>query len=121
MGTPIHRLVYGSKLTLTYVNILCYYHLLKVKEVILKGDGQIPKCSFCGDGVVKPNIVFFREDLPARFKELLEPDCSECDLLIIMGTSLTVQPFNSITHRVKETTPRLLVSNSTMYSESYSN
>lgn len=32
-----------------------------------------------------------------------------CDLLIIMGTSLTVQPFASIPDHVPDTTPRLLI------------
>ena len=41
-------------------------------------------------GVVKPDIVFFGEDLPQRFHSLQLPDFSKCDLLIIMGTSLEV-------------------------------
>ena len=71
---------------------------------------EIPTCDACDGGMVKPGIVFFGEDLPGRFKELLEPDLSECDLLIVMGTSLSVQPFAGLIYRVKQTTPRLLVS-----------
>ena len=41
-------------------------------------------------GVVKPDIVFFGEDLPQRFHSLQLPDFSKCDLLFIMGTSLEV-------------------------------
>ena len=83
--------------------------ILKVKSTILAEDSEeIPTCDACG-GVVKPDIVFFGEDLPARFKDLLEPDFSACDLLIVMGTSLNVQPFAGLVHRVKQTTPRLLV------------
>lgn len=74
----------------------------------VKAD-KIPTCDACSSGVIKPNIVFFGEDLPGRFKELLEADFQECDLLIVMGTSLQVQPFCSLAQRVKETTPRLLV------------
>ena len=36
-------------------------------------------------------------------------DMRKCDLLIVMGTSLAVQPFASLVDRVSETTPRLLV------------
>ena len=36
-------------------------------------------------------------------------DMPKCDLLIIMGTSLTVQPFASLVNRVTQTTPRLLI------------
>ena len=70
---------------------------------------KIPTCSSCGSGVVKPNVVFFGEDLPARYRELQESDFKECDLLVVMGTSLKVQPFCSLVQRVRQTTPRLLV------------
>ncbi len=39
---------------------------------------------------MKPDIVFFGEDLPSRFHTLQLPDFAKCDLLIIMGTSLEV-------------------------------
>ena len=41
-------------------------------------------------GLVKPDIVFFGEDLPQRFHSLQLPDFAKCDLLIVMGTSLEV-------------------------------
>ena len=44
----------------------------------------------CTQGLVKPDIVFFGEDLPQRFYSLRLRDFSHCDLLIIMGTSLEV-------------------------------
>ena len=81
---------------------------MQVEEAI-KAD-QIPTCDSCTTGVIKPDIVFFGEELPGRFKELRDADFKECDLLIVMGTSLKVQPFSSLVHAVEETTPRLLVS-----------
>ena len=81
---------------------------LQVKPAIFAD--KIPTCDACEGGTVKPDIVFFGEDLPRRFKDLLEPDLSKCDLLITMGTSLKVQPFAGLIHRVQQTTPRLLVS-----------
>lgn len=36
-------------------------------------------------------------------------DFSSCDLLIVIGTSLQVGPFNSLMHRVPATCPRLLI------------
>ena len=39
---------------------------------------------------MKPDIVFFGEDLPQRFHSLQLPDFAKCDLLIVMGTSLEV-------------------------------
>jgi NAD-dependent SIR2 family protein deacetylase len=45
---------------------------------------------------VKPDIVFFGESLPDRFWEAAESDIPAADLLIVMGTSLVVQPFASL-------------------------
>lgn len=41
-------------------------------------------------GLVKPDIVFFGQDLPLRFYSLNKRDFSQCDLLLVMGTSLEV-------------------------------
>lgn len=53
--------------------------------------GLPPICKKC-KGFVKPDIVFFGEDLPGRFHTMLKPDLKAADLLLIMGTSLMVAP-----------------------------
>lgn len=60
-------------------------------------------------GLVKPDIVFFGENLPRRFFVLAEEDFPKCDLLIVMGTSLIVQPFASLIGKVEDDCPRLLI------------
>eukprot|EP00112_Aurelia_sp_Birch-Aquarium-sp1_P008051 Seg1882.3 transcript_id=Seg1882.3/GoldUCD/mRNA.D3Y31 product="NAD-dependent protein deacetylase sirtuin-2" protein_id=Seg1882.3/GoldUCD/D3Y31 len=76
------------------------------KERIFKGE--VPKCEECGE-VVKPDIVFFGEALPSRFFTSTSLDFPKCGLLIVMGTSLVVQPFASLIDRVHKSTPRLLI------------
>lgn len=67
---------------------------------------SIPRCKIC-DGLVKPDIVFFGESLPAAFHQnRLLP--SKADLCIVMGTSLTVQPFASLPDFCPKGIPRLL-------------
>lgn len=79
-----------------------------MKERIMKPS--IPKCEAEGcDGVVKPDIVFFGENLPFRFLKCMSEDFGKCDLLIIMGTSLLVQPFASLVNRTKENVPRMYI------------
>lgn len=63
-----------------------------------------PKCN----GLVKPDIVFFGESLPEEFHRN-RPLPSSADLCIIMGTSLTVQPFASLPGFCAEGVPRLLI------------
>ena len=53
---------------------------------------QTPVCSRC-KSLVKPDIVFFGENLPDRFNSCVNNDFRKCDLLIILGTSLKVYPF----------------------------
>ena len=63
-----------------------------------------PSCS----GLVKPDIVFFGEALPESFHRNRGLP-AVADLAIVMGTSLTVQPFASLPSFVSEDTPRLMI------------
>lgn len=78
-----------------------------LKEKI-QNTNEIPKCTSCGK-VVKPDIVFFGEQLPKKFFELLPTDFKSCELLIVIGTSLTVRPFASLVQLVTDETPRLMI------------
>lgn len=60
----------------------------------------------CG-GLVKPDIVFFGEALPAEFFRCRQLP-GQADLCIVMGTSLQVQPFASLPSMVREGVPRIL-------------
>lgn len=61
-------------------------------------------------GWVKPDIVFFGEALPPSFMEnRLVP--AEADLIIVMGTSLTVYPFASLPQAARPGIPRVLINN----------
>ncbi|KAI9727268.1 MAG: Sir2 histone deacetylase Hst2 [Chrysothrix sp. TS-e1954] len=70
---------------------------------------EVPRCkrSEC-DGLVKPEIVFFGEALPSNFFSNRSLPASS-DLCIILGTSLTVQPFASLPTMAEEGTPRVLI------------
>ena len=41
---------------------------------------------------MKPDIVFFGESLPEEFHAQMEVDKDDCDLLIVIGSSLKVRP-----------------------------
>lgn len=59
--------------------------------------------------LVKPDIVFFGESLPEAFHKGLERDFPRCDLLIVLGTSLAVQPFNQLIRMTPKGCPRVLI------------
>jgi NAD-dependent deacetylase sirtuin 2 len=71
-------------------------------------DDEIPRCLDC-DGIVKPDIVFFGENLPIRFFTRMKLDFPDADMLIVMGTSLTVYPFAGLISKVSEECPRVLI------------
>ena len=71
------------------------------------GNDTIPTCSECNN-LVKPDIVFFGESLPQRFHDCVSTDFGRCDLVIVMGTSLKVQPFASLVE-INRNCPMLLI------------
>ena len=58
---------------------------------------------------MKPDIVFFNEPLPNTFHNEIDFDLENCDLCIIMGTSLQVAPVSSIPKDMKSSTPQILI------------
>ncbi|XP_006462857.1 hypothetical protein AGABI2DRAFT_224508 [Agaricus bisporus var. bisporus H97] len=70
-------------------------------------EKTIPRCDGCR-GLVKPDIVFFGESLPEDFIESI-PLLQQADLLIVMGTSLTVHPFAMLAGLVETKCPRVLI------------
>ncbi|KAK2953141.1 putative NAD-dependent deacetylase sir2A [Blattamonas nauphoetae] len=71
---------------------------------------SIPTCTHCS-GIVKPDVVLFGESLfPNSFFTSQQADFSECDLVIVLGTSLVVQPFASLFFKAPYQVPRLVIS-----------
>jgi len=58
-------------------------------EVVRRGE--MPKCPQCGR-VLKPAITFFGENLPAEALKQATIESQKADLMLILGTSLTVFP-----------------------------
>ncbi|KAJ3002929.1 hypothetical protein NUW54_g5583 [Trametes sanguinea] len=77
----------------------------KMRRAVEAGD--IIRCADCG-GLVKPDIVFFGESLPPAFHKTV-PRLRSANLLIVIGTSLTVHPFASLTTLVPDGCPRVLI------------
>ncbi len=59
-------------------------------DYILSCEG-VPKCQDCG-GFVRPDVVMYGEGLDSHAIESAVRAVSECDMLIVGGTSLTVYP-----------------------------
>lgn len=108
-GVPANKIVeaHGSFATQRCIECHTEYPDDRMKEAVAKKDVPHcirPKC----DGLVKPDIVFFGEALPENFHRNRSLPAA-ADLAIVMGTSLTVQPFASLPLFVGENTPRVLI------------
>lgn len=60
-------------------------------------SANVPVCPVCG-GVVKPDVVLYEEPLKERDLFDAERAISSADLLIVGGTSLTVNPAAGLVH-----------------------
>lgn len=81
----------------------------EVKAAIFEGEAGWKRLNQKHGGLVKPAITFFGENLPKRFIECVRSDFPNCELVLIFGTSLMVQPFASLVRFAESGTPRLLV------------
>lgn len=60
-------------------------------------------------GIMKPDIVFFGESLPDQFHSTIELDKTNCDLLIVIGSSLKVRPVALIPSSINNSIPQILI------------
>ena len=70
--------------------------------------GSVPRCQdeACA-GLVKPDIVFFGEALPSAFSEQSHL-LAMADLVLVIGTSLSVYPFAGLPEMARDSKPRVL-------------
>lgn len=108
-GVPPEKVIeaHGSFASQRCIDCKTEYPDEFMREFVKSGD--IPYCEdqAC-NGLVKPDITFFGEALPQRFHMNTHVP-AQADILIIIGTSLTVHPFASLPDLALEGTPRVLL------------
>ncbi|MGD1997090.1 MAG: NAD-dependent deacylase [Anaerolineae bacterium] len=74
------------------VTCLDCFHTAPAEEALnAVREGRIPRCSVC-QGVVKPNVVLFGEQLPSSVLNAAMEHVRMADLMLVVGSSLTVMP-----------------------------
>ncbi|ODV77129.1 SIR2-domain-containing protein [Suhomyces tanzawaensis NRRL Y-17324] len=121
VGIPKHKLVqcHGSFGTATCITCHSKYSGSMIFDHIR--HKQVPRCFSCykdismndevaiNYGVIKPDITFFGEELPKNFHGSIKSDINDCDLVLVIGTSLKVYPVAGIIDRVPSYIPRILI------------
>lgn len=104
---------HGSFHTATCMACRTQYKGYDIKDEVM--EDILPRCrkDDC-DGIIKPDIVFFGEDLPLSFHHHYHHDLQDCDVMLILGTSLQVFPVAGLVYQVPKLTPRFLMNNETV-------
>ena len=76
-------------------------------EVILTEISQLPPLCKCGN-ILRPDVVWFGEALPQDVWQDAINFASDCDLMIIAGTSLVVSPANTLPIYAKQNNATLI-------------
>ncbi|KAK4074529.1 uncharacterized protein Triagg1_5125 [Trichoderma aggressivum f. europaeum] len=105
-GVPADKIVeaHGSFATQRCIECKVEFPDAEMRAHVVRGD--VPKCNEC-KGLVKPDITFFGEALPRDFSEKSH-NTAMADLVLILGTSLTVYPFASLPEMARKEVPRVL-------------
>jgi len=69
------------------------YSFIEIASIVQ--NDETPECRTCG-GIIKPDITFFGESLPASAIDRAFEVAAESDLMLVLGSSLVVQPAASI-------------------------
>ena len=75
-------------------------------------DGEVPQCMDCG-GVLKPNVIFSGEQLPAAALLAARNAVKQCDVMLIAGTSLSGGPATRLAELAQSRDTKLIIINLT--------
>ena len=79
----------------TYRKMVCSACSTEYDHGHVNLDYLPPTCYIC-NGILKPEIVFFNEEIPEQVKSDSLRLAENCDLLLIIGTNAEVYPANAI-------------------------
>ena len=85
------------------------YSVDEIRAVLQQGV-EVPECKRCG-GILKPDVVFFGEMLPHDVLNTATTYSMQCDLFIVVGSSLVVHPAALMPAYAKEAGARLIIVN----------
>lgn len=101
--------LHGHMRVATCINCFTEYDGVPIIEQVLQ-DGVVPRCPDC-NGVLKPNVILFGEQLPYDQMMGAKKAARDADLFIIIGSSLEVAPASDIPLIAKRNGSKLVIIN----------
>ncbi len=85
------------------------YKVLPTRELLedFLALGEMPRCPAC-NGVIKPNVVLFGEQLPIEVLNAAMVHVRQADLMLVAGSSLEVMPASQLPLEVHQRAGRLI-------------
>jgi len=84
------RELHGNMQMLICLNCRRRYPISLIKERYADSE-NVPTCDSCR-GILKPDVIFFGEALPQQTLAQAMREAGECDLMLVIGSSLVVYP-----------------------------
>lgn len=91
-GVPAHQVIelHGNAGYATCLTCGVRHEMADLRDSFLE-QGTLPACRACG-GIVKTATISFGQPMPVEAMRRAEAACLECDLVLVLGSSLAVYP-----------------------------
>jgi NAD-dependent deacetylase len=98
--SPPKGQLHGTAVSVSCLACRKKYTREEIQSWLLRGV-KVPRCDACG-GILKPDTVSFGQSMPVQETEEAFHRARKCDLFIVIGSSLVVQPAASVPLEAKE-------------------
>ncbi len=110
-GSKIVYEVHGHIREATCISCFRVFPAEQILEQFLESKtNSVPRCAEC-NGVLKPNVVLYGEQLPAQIFTEAERDVRRADLMLIVGSSLEIYPTADLPRRILHKNGKLILIN----------
>lgn len=90
-GSQVVHEIHGSFRTGRCIGCGAKFEMASFFERLERGEIELPKCSDC-QSPIKPDVILFGDLLPFETWNRSVKAAEECDLMLVMGSSLVVYP-----------------------------
>jgi len=101
--------IHGTAFSVSCLNCGKKYDRYEIEDRLSRGD-TVPMCDDCR-GILKPDTVSFGQAMPQQLLNESFAHAEACDLCLVLGSSLVVQPAASIPLHAAEKGARLIIIN----------
>lgn len=101
--------LHGTAVSVSCLNCQKQYNREEIQTRLNSGI-KVPYCDDCG-GILKPDTISFGQSMPQEEMARSIRYAGECDLCIVMGSSLTVYPAASVPASATQNGAKLLIIN----------